>query len=91
MNRGLVNVKHVVISSYSDLSKLSSKIKLIHFRKFVSKKLLKIILNKCPRLERISLSRYAYKRFNSNLLKSKNIEIRISKNVGRPNLVEVIL
>ncbi len=84
-----MNVKYVVISSYFDLSKLSSEVKTIHFRKFVSRNLLKIVLDKCPRLKIISFSRYASRRLHSDFLKSRNIEIKISrKSSGRPNLVE---
>jgi len=84
-----VNYKQrAVISSYSDLSKLSSNVKIIHFRKFVSKKLLNLVLEKCPNLEIISLSGYASKRLNSNISKiilSMKIELVVSIELGRPN------
>jgi len=84
-----VNHKHrAVISSYSDLLKLSSGIKIVHFRKFVSKRILKIVLEECSDLKVISLSKYASKRLNSNILKlilSKNIELIILFDKGRPN------
>jgi len=84
-----VNYKHrAVLSSYSDISKISSDVKIIHFRKFISIKLLKIIMQKCPKLEIISLSGYASKRLNSNISKiilSKKIELVISFEIGRPN------
>ena len=84
-----MNVGHVVISSYSDLSKLSQKVKSVHFRKFVSRKLLEIILKQCPKLESISFSRYAHGRLHSDFLKHKIIRVEISsKSPGRPNLVE---
>ena len=84
-----MNDKQIVVSSYSDLSKLSPKTKSVHLRKFVSKNLIKIILDRCPNLERLTFSRYSYRRFKS--AKLKNIEIKISeKSAGRPNLVECI-
>ena len=86
-----MNLGPAVISSYSDLSKLSQKVKSVHFRKFVSRKLLEIILEKCPRLESISLSKYAHGRLHFDFLKYKRVKIIISgKSSGRPNLVENI-
>jgi hypothetical protein len=88
-----VNYKHrAVLSSYSDISKISSNVKIIHFRKFVSKKVLNIVIKKCPKLKIISLSRYASKRLNSNLIEIlylNQISLEISKkDIGRPNLLE---
>lgn len=88
-----MNDKHrAVISSYSDISKLSSDIKIIHFRKFISKKILKIVLNKCPDLKEISFSNYASKRLNKEckkLLSVNEIIIKISFSKGRPNALEL--
>lgn len=88
-----MNYKHrAVLSSYSDLSKLSSKVKIIHFRKFVSKRMLIISLEKCPKLRIISASRYASKRLNSNILKlilNKQIELRVSQERGRPSILKL--
>lgn len=84
--------QRAVLSSYSDLSKLSSKVKIIHFRKFVSKKILILSLEKCPKLRMISASKYASKRLNSNILKlilNKQIELRISQERGRPNILKL--
>jgi hypothetical protein len=84
-----VNYKHrAVLSSYSDLYKISSNVKIIHFRKFISRKLLRIVIEKCPNLEIISISRYASKRLNSNISKiilSRKIELIVSFEIGRPN------
>ena len=84
-----MNHKHkAVISSYSDLSKISSNIKIIHFRKFISRNILNIILERCQNLKIISISNYASKRINSNIEKiisNKNIELKISSERGRPN------
>jgi hypothetical protein len=84
-----VNHKHrAVISSYSDISKLPSNIKILHFRKFVSKRVLSEAIERCPELKIISLSKYASKRLNSNISKlilSRKIELRILVERGRPN------
>ena len=89
----MVNDKHrAVISSYSDLSRISSNVKIIHFRKFVSKRILNLILNKCPNLKKISLSNYASKRLNHkcmNILSENKIVIKISSNRGRPSILEL--
>jgi len=87
-----VSAKHLVISSYSDLSKLSPEAKCVHFRKFVSKRLLKKVLCKFKKIERISLSKYAFSRCNAKLIEivtRKKLEIKIlERNAGRPNLIE---
>ena len=92
MKVGQVSVKQVVISSYSDLSNLSPEVKHVHFRKFISKKILERVISKCSELEEISLSRYAYNRCASdflNLLSQTNIEVKISaKGVGRPSIID---
>lgn len=89
-----MNYKHrAVLSSYSDLSKISSCIKIIHFRKFISKRILKIILESCPSLIVISISKYASKRLNPNILSlisDKRIELRICSERGRPNMLRNI-
>jgi len=88
-----MNYKHrAVLSSYSDLSKISSNVKIIHFRKFISKKLLKIILCEYPDLREISLSKYASKRLNNKcieILSKSRIQIKISLVRGRPNELEI--
>ncbi|MFH1228935.1 MAG: hypothetical protein V1678_00735 [Candidatus Aenigmatarchaeota archaeon] len=83
--------QRAVISSYSDVSKLSSKIRMVHFRKFLSSRMLDIALKRCPNLEMVSLSVYASKRLNSNIYKlmfNRNIELKISRHVGRPSVLE---
>jgi len=89
-----VNYKHrAVLSSYSDLSNISSSIRIIHFRKFISKRILKIILESCPSLIVISISKYASKRLNPNILNlisDKGIELRICSERGRPNMLRNI-
>jgi len=78
-----VNYKQrAVISSYSDVLKLSSKIRIVHFRKFVSKKLLKMVFEICPRLEKVSFSKYASKRIP---IKMVPIIVEIYSARGRPN------
>ena len=88
-----MNYKHrAVLSSYSDISKVSPDIKIIHFRKFISKRFLVIVLERNPRIEIICLSKYASKRLNSKILSmiSKRIEIRVSSEKGRPNYLRNI-
>ena len=89
-----MNQKHSSISSYSDLSKLSHSVKFVHFRKFVSKKIIKKVLSECPNLVEISFSNYAYKRCNDDILKFINKEgvnlLISSRRAGRPNIIEKI-
>lgn len=83
--------QRVTISSYSDLAKLRKDLKCVHFRKFLSKRLLSEILSVCENISSISLSRYAYAKCNKELIESikrKGISIIIRKCVGRPNLME---
>jgi len=88
-----VNAKQLVISSYSDLSKLSPKIRHIHFRKFVSKKILDKIKKSCPELGKISFSSSAAKRLqscSSSIPSGAKIQI-LERKSGRPNLIESFL
>ena len=83
--------QRAVLSSYSDVSKLSSDVKVVHFRKFVSKRILEMVMVKCSDLEEISLSKYASKRLNGKCLRllSKNkVSVKISLIIGRPNVLE---
>ncbi|MBI2545305.1 MAG: hypothetical protein HYW22_01750 [Candidatus Aenigmarchaeota archaeon] len=88
-----MNHKECTVSSYSDLSKLSSKTIHIHLRKFVSVKLIEKILSISPYLKKISISHYVEKRLNEKILANlslEGIEIVHSKpNSGRPNLIEL--
>jgi Ran GTPase-activating protein (RanGAP) involved in mRNA processing and transport len=89
-----VNVKQLSISSYSDISKLSSETRTIHFRKFVSRKLLRIILKSCENLEKVSLSKYALQKCNPEIidyLSKRGVAIQVSdRGIGRPSLLEKI-
>ena len=85
-----MNDKLVVISSYSDLSRLIPGIRKVHFRKFISRKLLEDVLLRCPKLKYISVSRYASKRVYKFLsyVADKGLNIEYSNsNSGRPNLL----
>jgi hypothetical protein len=87
-----VNVKQLSISSYSDLSKLSSDVKIVHFRKFISRRMVDMILGSCRGIKKVSLSRYASEKCNSEIidyLTDKGLQIHISnRGNGRPNLLE---
>ncbi len=87
-------MKHVSISSYKDLEKISQKVKIIHFRKFASEKLIKCILEKHCHIRKFSFSKYVYSRSDSNifdLIQENNIEVVVSnRSPGRPNLLEAI-
>jgi len=87
-----VNLKRVVISSYSDLKKIHRSVRVIHFRKFASKKVIKKVLIECPKLEIISLSRFANKRYGSSIIKllqKSNIKLIVSnRKQGRPSMLE---
>jgi len=87
-----VNQKHISISSYSDLSRLSPSVKFIHFRKFVSKKIIKKVLCECPKLVTVSFSMYAFRRCNDEILNriyKEGIKLSISqKRPGRPSMIE---
>ena len=85
-----MKAKQLVISSYSDLSKLSPDMHYVHFRKFISKKLLDEVAKICPSLKRISVSRKA----SSRLKSIKNIRFKVivsEKNRGRPNKLEDLI
>ncbi|MBD3155587.1 MAG: hypothetical protein GF368_02935 [Candidatus Aenigmarchaeota archaeon] len=89
-----MNVKHLSISNYQDIQKISSSVKIIHLRKFASIKLIKKILKKNSGIEKISLSKYVYTRSNSHVfdfIEDNDIEVSIrNKGPGRPNLLETI-
>ncbi len=75
----------MVISSYSDLSKISPCAKSVHFRKFVSKRLLSLVVQKCRNLQSVSVSKYAYRR----LVFSHDVDVKISGRMpGRPSAIE---
>jgi len=89
-----VNVKHLSISNYQDVQKISSSVKVVHLRKFASVKLVKKILKKNSDIEKISLSKYVYSKSNSHVfdfIEDKDIEVVVrNKGPGRPNLLETI-
>lgn len=82
--------KKAVISSYSDLNRLSSSISEVHFRKFLNSKMLFEVLEKCQNLEKISLSKSAHSRCHNSVLEKVNksgMKLIISDVKGRPNMV----
>jgi len=89
-----VNVKHLSISSYKDLKKISPKVKVIHFRKFASEKLVKWILENHSQIKKFSFSNYVYSRSESSvfdLIEKNNVEVVVrNRSPGRPNLLEAI-
>lgn len=89
-----MNVKQVSVSSYSDLQKLSPHAKSVHFRKFVSKKLLECVLSKCPNVKKISFSKTVFDK-NLVLLNSfKLVEVQFTvsnRERGRPNIIEKMI
>ena len=86
--------RRISVSSYSDLSKLSPFIKRIHFRKFLSKNLVRRVVQICLELESISISRYAFERCDPaciEMVEGIGLGIVVSKRGrGRPNLLEVV-
>ncbi len=88
---GHVGISKAVVSSYSDLYSISPDVKEIHFRKFVSKNLLELVVEKFSNLERITMSESAYQRLNSNMLyivEKNKLKIEVSTCIGRPSLLE---
>ncbi len=86
-----MNDKLVVLSSYADLSRISASIRKVHFRKFISRKLLDEILLYCPNLKEISVSGSAAKRVNDKLVSyiaDKGLKVAYTdSSSGRPNLL----
>ncbi len=88
---GPVGISKAVVSSYCDLDSISSKAKEIHFRKFISNPLLELVLQRFSDLECITMSESAYKRMNSKMIykvKKSKLQIRVSRLIGRPNILE---
>lgn len=81
-----------VVSSYSDISKFSAEANSVHFRKFVSRKVLKEVMKKCKNLEKVFLSKHLNNELNEKIIKRLNkngISIAVSKRkTGRPSLIE---
>jgi hypothetical protein len=89
-----VNVKHYSISSYSDISKIPQKSKLVHFRKFLSKAMISEVLSNFKNIKYISFSKYAYRRCNKDiieLIEEQGVNIIIREFKGRPNKLEKMM
>ena len=66
----------------------------MHFRKFVSERILKEVLSKCPDLKVISMSAYAKRRCKKSILrliKSNGIRVILRSCRGRPSFLEKCL
>jgi len=88
-----VKEKHITISSRSDLSKISQYTKSIHFRKFLSRRIVNDILNH-RNVEFMSINRHIANKYQKILdeFKYKEIKIKILKRGrGRPSLIENVL
>jgi hypothetical protein len=85
----VVKDKLLIISKSSDIVKVHSKLRSVHFRKYVSAKLIEQVLEKCPRLERISFSAYAYSRLSVDIPKS--IDVVISQGRGRHSVLDKLV
>lgn len=86
------HLERISVSGYSDLSRLSGRESHIHFRKFLSKRLIIESLKLCDSLESVSLSRYALYRCGPDcigILSGMGLSVMVSeRNGGRPNLLE---
>ena len=64
----------------------------VHFRKYISSRLLGKVLEECANLESFSLSKYAFSRLNAGCMgkiAERNINVSASrKGRGRPSLME---
>ncbi|NCO96523.1 MAG: hypothetical protein COY38_01615 [Candidatus Aenigmarchaeota archaeon CG_4_10_14_0_8_um_filter_37_24] len=89
-----MNVKHLSISSYADLEKISPAVEIVHFRKFASEKLVRWILENHSQIRKFSFSKYSSSRCDSNifdLIERNNVQIVVQdRGSGRPNLLEMI-
>ncbi len=82
------------ISGYKDLDSVNSSVQRIHFRKFVSSRLIKQVLELAPKLRVVSFSKYAVSRAKEadlEYLKQNRIRVRVSNRVGRPNIIEMVV
>ncbi len=83
--------KKAVISSLSDICELSPDSSIIHFRKFLSKKLVLDIFERCFGIQKVLISKSAYFRCDEEciqFLESRGIEIVVSDSRGRPSFLE---
>lgn len=86
-----MNVKHFTISSFGDLNRIIGDEKIIHLRKFVSKKALKLINSKCRDINFVSVSEKLYLK-NKKTIDESNLKIVvIRRGSGRPNLIEKLM
>jgi hypothetical protein len=84
--------KIISIASLADIEKLSKKVELVHLRKFCSKRLIKAILERCPRLKKISISPYAFSRVDGSLgMLPDEVDVLISDRKGRPSILEKLM
>lgn len=61
-------------------------VRAVHFRRYISKKILAKVLSSCPNLEQISLSKSASRRLSKEMIKelySRCISILVFSNKGR--------
>jgi hypothetical protein len=82
-----VNVKQVTISSYSDICKLHKNTEIVHLRKFASRRIIKKIVESCPKIKLITLPEKLF--LKSQWIKEYGINISISKKgLGRQSMLE---
>jgi hypothetical protein len=81
--------KIVSISSLADIEFLSEDVLIVHLRKFASKKIIKAIVERCPRLKKVSLSKYAFSRVDGSLgLLPDEVSVLVSRGKGRPSILD---
>ena len=81
-----------IVSSSGDLFSVSPKVSVIHFRKFLSKRLVFDLLKRCDKIERIIVSKSAYSRCDKEcieVLEARGINVLVSKNRGRPSCLDL--
>jgi len=92
----VVDEKHksriVSIASLADIEKLSERVKIVHLRKFCSKRLIKAVLERCPGLRKVSISKYAFSRVDGSLgLLPDEVEVIVSSGKGRPSILDKLM
>ena len=86
--------KHIVISTSKDLEKINERTKFVHFRKYISSKLLEEVIRRSKRIVCISLSTSSLKKWNKKLeeiVKNRGIKVVVLKRYGRPNYLEKMM
>ena len=81
-----------VISSSGDLFSISPQVSVVHFRKFLSKKLIFDLLERCDKIKKIIVSKSAYSRCDKkciDVLEASGINVLVSKNRGRPSCLDL--